>query len=99
MRIKGCLIAVVALAIFSANVLKPDFRSTYNDLEYSFSGVFKPESFFGKNTNWFNNDNDFDKSYVSKHVLDLALNAWYGAKTYGEIILEFMFQVRNKGIW
>src|SRR5437016_4781331 len=99
MRIQRHLLAFFALSFFCTDVLKAEIRSTYNDFEYIFSGVLKPETFFGKNINWLNNDNDFDKSYVSKHVLDLSLNVLYGAKTYGEKVAEFLCQVRNKGIW
>lgn len=99
MRIQGHLLAIVAASFFCTGVLKTEIRSIYNDFEYIFSGVLKPETFFGKNINWLNNDNDFDKSYVSKHVLDLSVNVLYGAKTYGEKVAEFLCQVRNKGIW
>ncbi len=79
--------------------MQAELRSTYNDFEYIFAGVFKPETFYGKNINWLNDDNDFDKVYVSKHVLDLSVDLLYGAQTYGEKVAEFLFQVRNKGIW
>jgi len=99
MRIQRHLLAIFALSFFCTDVLKAEIRSTYNDFEYIFSGVFKPETFFGKNINWLNNDNDFDKSIVMKHVLDLSLNVLYGAETYGEKIAEFLCQVRNKAVW
>lgn len=100
MRIlKGYLLAVFAIQLFSAGLLKAELRSTYNDFEYIFSGVFKPETFYGKNVNWLNNDNDFDKMYFSRHALDLTIDLLYGAKTYGEKVAEFLFQLRNKGIW
>lgn len=99
MRIKGYLLTVIILQFLSVGLLRAELRSTSGDFEYVFSGVFKPETFYGKNVNWLNNDNDFDKSYVSKHVLDLSVDLLYGAQTYGEKIAEFLFQVRNKGIW
>ena len=99
MRIKGFLLAVFASSLFSINSLQAEIRSTYNDFEYIFSGVYKPETFYGKNVNWLNNDNDFDKMYFSRHALDLTLDLLYGAKTYGEKIAEFLFQLRNKGVW
>jgi hypothetical protein len=99
MRVKGFLLAVLALQFVCVDSLNAEFRSTYNDLEYVFSGVFKPETFYGLNINWLNNDNDFDKSYFSRHTLDLTVDALYGAKTYGSNILELLFQVRNKGVW
>ena len=60
MRIKGYLLAVFALQLFSASLLQAEVRGIYNDFEYIFSGVFKPETFFGKNINNLNNENDFD---------------------------------------
>jgi hypothetical protein len=99
MRIKGYLLAIAMLQLFSANFLRAELRTTYKDLEFVFSGVFKPETFFGKNINWLNNDNDFDKSYYSRHVLDLAFDVLYGKETFGKQILEFYFQLRNKGVW
>jgi hypothetical protein len=99
MHIKGYLLAAVMLQLFSADLLRAELRTTYNDVDFIFSGVFKPETFYGKNVNWLNNDNDFDKSYYSRHVLDLTADILYGAKTYGQNIVEFLFQLRNKGIW
>ena len=99
MRTKGCLLAAILLPLFFANFSIAELRTTYNDIDFIFSGVFKPETFYGKNINWLNNDNDFDKSYYSRHVLDLAFDVLYGAKEYGDVILEFYFQLRNKGVW
>jgi hypothetical protein len=99
MRIKGYLLALIALQCCVMSLLQAELRSTSGDVEYVFSGVFKPETFYGRNINWLNNDNEFDQSYVSKHVLDLSVDLLYGAQTYGENIGEFLFQMRNKGIW
>jgi len=87
------------LLMILSGSLNAEIRSTYKDLEYAFSGVFKPESFFGRNINWLNNSNDFDKAYYSRHSLDLMLNLLYGVQTYGTKVAEFVFQVRNKGVW
>ena len=99
MRIKGYLFAAFVLQLFSIQSLHAELRTNYKDLEFIFSGVFKPETFYGKNINWLNNDNDFDKSYYSRHVLDLMFNVLFGQESFGSNILEFMCQVRNKGIW
>jgi hypothetical protein len=99
MQIKRYLAAIIALQCCAVGLLQAELRSTSGDFEYVFSGVFKPETFYGKNINWLNNDNTFDKSYVSKHVADLSFDVLYGAQTYGEKIAEFLFQMRNKGIW
>lgn len=99
MRVKKVLLAVVVLQCIFGNPLNAEFRSIYNDLEYILSGVFKPETFYGKNINWLNDGNSFDKGYFSRHTLDLMIDALYGAKTYGSNIVEFFFQMRNKGVW
>ncbi len=99
MRVKQILLAVVVLQCIFGNSLNAEFRSLYNDLEYILSGVFKPETFYGKNINWLNDANTFDKGYFSRHTLDLMIDALYGAKTYGSNIVEFFFQMRNKGVW
>ena len=59
MRVKGFLLAFFAIQSIAIGLLNAEIRSVYNDLEYIFSGVFKPETFYGKNINWLNNDNDF----------------------------------------
>src|SRR5436190_3004041 len=79
--------------------LHAEIRGVFNDLEYIFFGVFKPESFYAKNPTWLNNLNSFDRIYYSRHVLDLTVDILYGAQTYGTKIAELFFQVRNKGIW
>lgn len=90
------LLCVLQFLFFN---LSADIRTTYKDIEWIFSGVYKPETFYGKNINWLNNDNNFDQVYYSRHTLDLSLDLLYGLQTFGENILEFLFQVRNKGIW
>lgn len=99
MRIKGYLLAIIALQCCAAQLLQAELRSTSGDVEYVFSGVFKPESFYGRNINWQNNENEFDQAYVSKHVIDLSFDLLYGAQTYGEKVAEFLFQLRNRAIW
>jgi hypothetical protein len=99
MHIKRSLLAAFILQLFAVGLSQAELRTTYNDLDFIFSGVFKPETFYGKNINWLNNDNDFDKSYYSRHVLDLTFDVLYGKETYGSKILEFLFQLRNKGVW
>jgi len=99
MRIQGLLPALVVTSLVSIALLQADIRSTYNDLEYIFSGVYKPETFFGVRVNWLNKENDFDKMYFSRHALDLMFNASYGVQTYNRKVMEFLFQLRNKGVW
>lgn len=99
MRIKSFSLTAAALQLFFGCFLNAELRTTYNDVDFIFSGVFKPETFYGKNINWLNNDNDFDKSYYSRHVLDLTADILYGKHTHDMKLLEFLFQLRNKGVW
>jgi len=69
------------------------------DFEYSLSSIFKPETFYGKNINLLNNNNDFDRIYFSRHTLDITFDVLYGKKTYGDNVAEFSFTVRNRSIW
>src|SRR5579863_8817088 len=100
MRVKSIIVVFCIMqAVMSVNSLRSEIRGTSNDWEYIFSGVFKPETFYAKNPTWLNNLNPFDRSYLSRHVLDLSVDILYGAQTFGTKIAELLFQVRNKGIW
>lgn len=74
-------------------------KTKNGDFELIFSGVFKPESFFGKNITLLNNNNRGNFIYFSRHTLDLALDILYGKETYGKTVAECMFDVRDRGIW
>lgn len=69
------------------------------DFEYSVSSMFKPETFYGKNINLLNNNNDADRIYFSRHTLDFTFDVLYGKKTYNDDVAEFSFTVRNRSIW
>lgn len=100
MRTKSNILMIFfVIQCVSMSLLRAEIKGAYNDWEYIFSGVFKPESFYGKNITWVNNQNPFDRSYLSRHVLDLTVDILYGAQSYGTKIAELLFQVRNKGIW
>lgn len=102
MQIKNTLFPFFFFFVFPfvfTNNAYAEMKGSYKDWEYSFSGVYKPETFVGRNINWLNNQSDFDKSYLSRHSLDLMLDVIYGAATYGTKVAELYFQVRNKGVW
>src|SRR5436190_16727781 len=101
MQVKSTILLIffVLQTLFLIRSIHAEIRGTYNDWEYVFSGVFKPESFYAKNPTWLNNLNPFDRIYYSRHVLDLTVDILYGAQTYGTKIAELLFQVRNKGVW
>jgi hypothetical protein len=92
------LLFFVAQSIFFVPVYSA-ISSKYNDWEYIVSAVYKPESLFGKNIKWLNNDNNFYMHYYSRHSVDMSFNLLYGAQTYGTKIAELLFQVRNKAVW
>lgn len=102
MRIKGYLLVTLLLQLVAIQTLQAKIQLEFEDTKFIVSGVFKPETFYGRNINLLNNDNDFDKSYYSRSVFDLSFDLLYGAakNTFTNMpILEFLFQVRNKGIW
>lgn len=74
-------------------------NNTPLDFEYNFSSFFKPETFYGKNINLLNNNNDADRVYFSRHTLDFTFDVLYGKKAYKDTISEFSFTVRNRSIW
>ena len=69
------------------------------DLAWNFSGVFRPEGFYGRNISLLNNDNSEDQLAYGRHTLDFNFDVLYGQKTYGCDLAKFRFTVRNKGIW
>ena len=89
------------LAFISAHILAVRFPKSSEelDLEYYFSGNFRPESFFGKNITLLNNNNP-DINWYSRHTLDLNLDVVFGQNMCdGDPIAEFVFSARNKAVW
>ncbi len=69
------------------------------DIDYFFSGILKEDGFFGKNINMLNSCNEFDTVWFMRHTLDYILNVAQGRQKCGHPVAEFMFSVRNKGVW
>jgi hypothetical protein len=69
------------------------------DLAWNFSGIFRPEGFYGKNISLLNNDNREDQILFSRHTLDFNFDVLYGQKTYSCDLAKFRFTVRNKAVW
>lgn len=69
------------------------------DLAWNFSGVFRPEGFYGRNISLLNNGNAEDQIAFGRHTLDFNFDVLYGQKTYDCDLAKFRFTVRNKGIW
>ena len=88
-----CVSLVVSSNSFAA------LKTKSGDFEVKFYGSFKPETSYGKNIALLNNNNRGNFIYFSRHTIDLNLDILYGAETYGKPVAEFMFNVRDKGIW
>ncbi len=69
------------------------------DSAYEFSGLFKPEMFYGKNISLLNDLNYFDRILFWRHIIDLNLDIRYGKKTFGRDVLHFYGTMRDRGIW
>lgn len=87
------LLCVIPLPVVAA------LKTKTGDLDVTFYGSFKPETFFAKNVSLLNNNNEGNFIYFSRHTIDLNLDIKYGAETYGKQVAEFMFDVRDRGIW
>jgi hypothetical protein len=74
-------------------------KSADGDLEYVFSGMFKPEMFFVNNATLLNKTLATDKFCYAQHTLDLRLNVLYGQKTYARNVAEASIDIRNKSVW
>jgi hypothetical protein len=72
---------------------------TASDFEFSFWGMLRPETFFGKNISLLNNNNPNDMLWYNRHTLDVNFNILYGQECYGCPVVEFMSTFRNKAIW
>ena len=95
-KTKAVVIGLSLLSIFNSFA---KMTGTYGDFEYVFSGMFKPEMFYGKNFSLLNNNNKWDKVWFMRHTIDLSLGIGYGKKTYCDSVLDFFMTVRNRGIW
>lgn len=60
---------------------------------------YKPESFYARNINLLNNNNELDRTYFSRATVDVNLGLKYGAECYGQDVSEFFITIRNKATW
>ena len=66
-------------------------------LLYKFSGRFKPgDSFYGKNLNLLNSNEQADRVFFMRHTLDLNLDVKCGKK---DPTAQMKFSMRNKAKW
>jgi len=96
-----CLLflSVFLLAPVATTQAKISGKSADGDLEYVFSGMFKPEMFFVNNATLLNKTLATDKFCYAQHTLDMRLNTLYGQKTYGRTVAEASIDIRNKSVW
>jgi len=97
-EIKGLHLLGAAIVLISSisNVFP---LSNNPDIDFTFSGAFKPETFYGKNINLLNNLNASDKIWYARHTLDLNFDLVYGKKTYEQEVGHMYFTIRNKAVW
>lgn len=95
-----------AIAIIFCTILTTIYTSSLAKLEskagdyiFTFSGLYRPEMFFGKNVALLNSNNEGNKIWFQRHTLDLNLGIGYGADTYGLSVASFFMNIRNKGVW
>jgi hypothetical protein len=89
------------LAFFNANdaLKKALLAPPTSDLQWNYSGSFKPEMFYGKNISLLNNCNPEDRIWYLKHTLDLTIALAYGMKSYDSAVADLKISWRNKAIW
>lgn len=84
------IIMVTGLPIQS-NVL---FQDPISLINLSFFGMYRPEMFVWDRATFLNRDEINDFFWLARHTCDLGLNI-----TDKDVIVEFNFVIRNKGVW
>lgn len=74
-------------------------EAEHEDIKFRFSGLFKPESFYGNRLSLLNKNNKNDKIWYARHTLDMNFHFLYGMKTYEREVAEMLFTLRNRGVW
>ncbi len=69
------------------------------DSEFRLNGKFKPEAFYGKNTNMINDANDTDHIFFIRHTIDLNFEYHYGLLSRNYDVVLFKTTLRNKAVW
>lgn len=91
-------IAVVLCCMINSVVTAININMRQNDVTLKFSGIFKPESFFGENISSFNKYDRADRILYVRHTLDANLDLIYGPEIEDPLI-HFRATVRNKAPW
>src|SRR5262245_21061375 len=69
------------------------------DTEFVFSGKFKPEAFYGKRINLFNDNEPVDEVFYFRTTIDAVTDIIYGKLSYEKPIVESRIALRTKNIW
>lgn len=70
-----------------------------SDFAWIFTGLFRPEMFYGRNISLLNNKIEQDRIWYMRHTLDVNTDLKYGMLTYDHPVAELYCNLRNKGIW
>lgn len=93
----GFLIILMGYApLLHAKFVACDEKS---DITLAISGKYKPESFYGRNINFLNNNELDDKVFYARHIFDANVAAAYGKRTYNQEIINLFFTLRNRANW
>lgn len=90
-----CIVLSVCAQSLEAKFTTYDEKS---DVRVTIGGMYKPESFYGLNTNWLNR-NEEDKIFYARHIFDLDTALGYGKRTYQDEIINAKFTLRNRANW
>jgi hypothetical protein len=90
----------VIVSIFGATILSARIVTTYNDFEFGFSGIYRAESFLGKNVSLLNNNEPADRIFFARHTMDFTIDALAGKCLWAKYpAIQFNFSIRNKAVW
>src|SRR5689334_7001208 len=98
MKIQHSILSLLFISAVPLCAL-PEYRDEKKDISYSVTGMLREDMFAAKNFSLFNNLNGWDKVWFERHTLDLNFNVVYGKLCAGHPLVEFLFTLRNKGIW
>ena len=85
--------------IESRAIMPPIFTLHKKGGTLTISGKYRPELIYARNTNLFNECDEFDRIFSIRHTIDMTLNAHCGPKKYDNKASELKFTMRNKGVW
>jgi len=90
-----CVIASLCLQSLQATITAYDEKS---DVSWTVTGKYKPESFYGYNTNFLNRNVE-DKIFYARHIFDTDFWVKYGKRVFGFETIKMKFTLRNRANW